>query len=138
MTGRYDLTDEQYALIEPLLPPERAGRPGRPYRPHRHVLNGIVWSLRTGAPWRDLPERYGPWKTVYDRFRRWRNAGLWQQVLDALLATGRKLDRFDFDFGALDSTVVRAHKSAAGAKKGAAPPIPFGAAIAAARAGKDE
>ena len=122
MTGRYDLTDEQYALIEPLLPPERTGKPGCPYKFHRQVLNGIVWILRTGAPWRDLPERYGRWKTVYDRFRRWRDSGLWQRILDALLARARKLDRFDFDFGALDGTVVRAHKSAAGAEKGAVRP----------------
>lgn len=122
MTGRYDLTEEQYALIEPLLPPERTGKPGCPYRSHRQVLNGMVWVLRTGAPWRDLPERYGPWKTVYDRFRRWRDSGLWQHILDVLLAIARKEDRLEFDFAALDSTVVRAHKSAAGAKKGAVRP----------------
>ena len=122
MTGRYDLKDEEYALIEPLLPPEHTGQPGCPPRPHRPILNGIVWILRTGAPWRDLPERYGPWSTVYDRFRRWRDSGLWQRILDALLARARKSDRFDFDFGAFDGTIVRAHKSAAGAKKGASRP----------------
>lgn len=122
MTGRYDLTDAQYALIQPLLPPERTGKAGCPYKSHRQVLNGIVWILRTGAPWRDLPERYGRWKTVYDRFRRWRDSGLWQRILDALLATARKVGRLDFDFGALDGTVVRAHKSAAGAEKGAVRP----------------
>jgi len=122
VTGRYDLRDEEYALIAPLLPPERTGKPGRPPNPHRQVLNGILWILRTGAPWRDLPERYGPWSTVYDRFRHWRDAGLWQCILDALLAQARKVGRFDFDFGALDGTIVRAHKSAAGAKKGAPRP----------------
>ena len=66
--ARYNLTDEEWAVLGPLLPPERSGKVGNPYRPHREVLNGIFWILRTGAPWRDLPERYGPWTTVYDRF----------------------------------------------------------------------
>jgi len=66
--ARYNLTDEEWAVLGPLLPPERSGQAGNPYRPHREVLNGIFWILRTGAPWRDLPERYGPWTTVYDRF----------------------------------------------------------------------
>lgn len=66
---RYELTDEQYERIEHLLP-EVEGR-GCPYNDHRKVLNGIFWILRSGAPWRDVPERYGNWKTVYDRFRRW-------------------------------------------------------------------
>jgi transposase len=122
MAGRYDLKDEEYALIEPLLPPERTGKPGCPPKPHRQMLNGILWVLRTGAPWRDVPERYGPWSTVYDRFRHWRDEGLWQRLVDALQARARKYDRFDFEFGAFDGTVVRAHKSAAGAKKGASRP----------------
>lgn len=122
VVGRYDLTDEEFARIEPLLPPERSGKPGCPYQSHRRVLNGIFWILRTGAPWRDLPERYGPWSTVYDRFRRWRDNGTWQRLLDALQAQARKMDRVDFEFGAMDGSVVRAHKSAAGAQKGASRP----------------
>ncbi len=58
--ARYDLSDEEFALLQPHLPPERSGRRGKPYRSHRDVLNGIFWILRSGAPWRDLPERYGP------------------------------------------------------------------------------
>ncbi len=77
--ARYDLTDEEFALLKPLLPAERSGKPGCPYRSHRQVLNGIFWILRTGAPWRDLPPRYGPWSTGADRFRRWEQKGLWQR-----------------------------------------------------------
>ncbi len=108
--------------MQPLLPPERSGRKGRPYRSHREVLNGIVWILRTGAPWRDLPERYGPWKTVYDRFRRWCKMGLFHKILDALEAEARRAERIDFEFSAVDGSNVRAHRCAAGAlKKGAQP-----------------
>ena len=88
--ARYDLTDEEWAALQPLLPPERSGKAGNPYRSHRDVLNGIFWILRSGAPWRDLPERYGPWTTVYDRFRRWRNGGLFQKMLNNLEARARR------------------------------------------------
>ena len=94
--ARYDLTDEEFEILKPLLPPERPPNPGCPYRSHRQVLNGMFWILRSGAPWRDLPSRYGPWNTVYDRFRRWRNKGLWQQILDALEAQARHMDQIDF------------------------------------------
>ena len=113
---RYELTDEQWALIEPQVPP--AALIGRRRVPPRTVWNGIFWVLRSGAPWRDLPERYGAWKTVYDRFRRWSREGLFQRMLDALQqAQGHRADRIDFDFSAVDGSTVRAHKSAAGAEK---------------------
>jgi transposase len=115
--GRYDLSDEEWALLLPLLPPQRSGKAGNPYRSHRQVLNGIFWILRSGAPWRDLPERYGAWSTVYDRFRRWRNAGLFDQLLNALEAMARRAGRIDFEFSAVDGSTIRAHKSAAGAQK---------------------
>ena len=86
-------------------------------RSHRDVLNGIFWILRSGAPWRDLPERYGPWTTVYDRFRRWRNGGLFQKMLNNLEARARRAERIDFEFSAVDGSTIRAHKSAAGAQK---------------------
>jgi len=70
---RQELTDKEFALLQPLLPPERSGKPGPPFQPHRMILNGIFWILYTGVPWRDLPERYGSSTTVYDRFRRWCN-----------------------------------------------------------------
>lgn len=66
---RYELTDAQFALLEPYLPPD--GGVGRPWSPHRQFLNGLFWKLRSGAPWRDIPERYGPWQTIYDRYIFW-------------------------------------------------------------------
>ena len=114
---RHELTDEQFDLIEPLLPPERSKKPGRPFLSHRVVLEGIFWIQRTGAPWRDLPERYGNWSTVYERFRVWRRDGLFQKILDALEAQARRAGRIDFDFAAVDGSTIRAHKSAAGARK---------------------
>ncbi len=115
--SRSELTDAQFALIEPLLPPERPKKAGRPYLPHRVVLEGILWVHRTGSPWRDLPERYGNWSTVFERFRRWRQDGLFQKILNALEAQARKADKIDFEFSAVDGSTIRAHKSAAGARK---------------------
>jgi transposase len=78
-----DLTDAQWARIAPLLPPQKP-RTGRPARDHRTTLAGMLWVARTGAAWRALPARFGPWETVHGRYQRWRRAGLWQQILDAL------------------------------------------------------
>jgi len=115
--SRSELTDEQFALIEPLLPTERPKKPGHPFLPHRRMLEGIFWIHRVGAPWRDLPERYGNWSGVYERFRGWRRDGMFQKIVDALEARARKADRIDFDFSAVDGSTIRAHKSAAGARK---------------------
>jgi transposase len=79
MVKKGELTDEAWAQIAPLLPEN--GRRGGRWRDHREVVNGILWKLRTGAPWRDLPERYGPWQTCYDRFSRWRREGTWDRLL---------------------------------------------------------
>lgn len=115
---RSQLTDEQYALFEPLLPPEdHDGKAGRPFLPHRIVLEGIFWIHRTGAPWRDLPEEYGKWSTLYERYRRWRDSGLFQEILQALQSAGRKADKIDFEFSAVDGSSIRAHRCAAGALK---------------------
>ena len=119
---RYDLSDEAFALLKSLLPPETSGKPGHPYCSHRQILNGIFWILNSGGAWRDLPERFGPWTTVYDRFRRWSKSGLFQQLLDALEAKARRAERLDFEFSAVDGTSIRAHKSAAGAQKKGPPP----------------
>jgi transposase len=78
----------------------------------RRVLNGIFWVLRSGAPWRDLPERYGPRTTCYNRFVRWRKAGVWDRLMDAISAA------YDGDIQMIDSTSVRAHQQAATAKRG--------------------
>jgi transposase len=82
---RKDLTDHQWQRLQPLLPPQKP-RMGRPNENHRRILNGILWIHRTGAPWRDLPECYGPVGTVSSRFYRWRAAGIWQRVLSDLQA----------------------------------------------------
>ena len=84
-TKRYELTDAQWARLEPLLPPEKPWT-GRPNDDHRRILNGILWVLNSGAPWRDLPRRYGRVGTVSSRFYRWRRSDVWQRVLEALQA----------------------------------------------------
>ena len=119
MVRRHELTDEQFARLAPLLPPEKPATGGRPNKDHRTVLNAILFRLRTGVPWRDLPERYGPWRTVYSRFRRWQRAGVWDRVLAALQAEADADGDLDGDLHFVDGTVVRAHQHAAGAKKGA-------------------
>ena len=107
--GRYDLTDVEWLVIEPLLP--RKWR-GVKRMDDRRVLNGIFWVLRSGAPWRDLPERYGPYTTVYNRFNRWRKAGLWDRLMDEITKA------YEGDVQMIDSSIVRVHQHAAGAKKG--------------------
>jgi transposase len=111
------LTDQQWKRLEPLLPPERSGKKGHPYRPHREVLNGVLWIQRTGAPWRDLPERYPPFGTCHDRLTRWQRRGVWRQILEALLADADAQGEVDWARAAVDSTNVRAHQHAAGARK---------------------
>jgi transposase len=109
-----DLIDTAaWALIAPFLPPER-GRACRPSLDNRRVLEGIVWIARTGSPWRDLPERFGKWNTVWRRFARWRDAGVFEGILEALVASGAG----DGTIQMIDSTVIRAHQHSAGAKKG--------------------
>jgi transposase len=113
---RHELTDDQWERLAPLLPPQRPAT-GRPNTDHRTILNGILWILRTGAPWRDLPERYGNWKTVYSRFRRWQEAGIWDQILTELQRDGAHDDQIDGVVTMIDSTSIRAHQHAAGARK---------------------
>jgi transposase len=115
---RHELTDEEWARLAPLLPPAKA-KTGRPSKDHRQVVNGILWRLGTGAPWRDLPERYGPWQSVYTRFRRWRLAGVWDRVFAAVQRQADAAGRVDWALQFVDGTVVRAHQHAAGAKGGA-------------------
>jgi len=115
---RHALTDDQWERLRPLLPPPPSGR-GRPRSDDRLIVEGILWRLGTGAAWRDLPERFGPWATVYSRFHRWQAAGVWDRVLAALQADGDARGELDWTLHSLDSTTIRAHPSAAGAKKGA-------------------
>ncbi|CAA9575011.1 MAG: Mobile element protein [uncultured Thermomicrobiales bacterium] len=114
-----ELTDAQWAALEPHLPPRRPAT-GRPAKDHRTVVEGILWRLRTGAPWRDAPERYGPWQTLYSRFRRWQRAGVWDRALAAVQAEADARGELDWTLHFLDGTTVRAHPHAAGAKRGAA------------------
>ena len=123
--------DDQWAALAPHLPPQRAAT-GRPAKDHRTVVEGILWRLRTGAPWRDLPERYGPRQTAYSRFRRWQRAGVWDRALAALQAAGDARGELDWALHFGDGTTVRAHPHAAGAKKGA----PTGRSAAAAAASR--
>jgi transposase len=105
---RYDLTDFEWSVIEPALPKER---PGPRRKDDRGVMNGIFWVLRTGAPWRDLPERYGPYTTAYNRFNRWRKAGVWDRLMDVVTkAHGGEVQM-------IDSSIVRVHQHASGVKK---------------------
>ena len=112
---RHELSEEQWGRIKDKLPAERKAQRGRPAKDNRVMLNGIIYWLNTGIPWRDLPERYGPWKSVYTRYRRWTIAGVWQQVLDALIAE----DIVDDSELMLDSTIIKVHQHGSG-KKGAA------------------
>jgi transposase len=108
--ARYDLDEGEWRVIEPLLP--KRGK-GKPRGDDRRVINGIFYVLRTGSPWRDLPERYGPYTTVYNRFNRWAKRGVWVAVFEALAAKSPQ------SLHLIDSSIVRAHQHAAGGKKGA-------------------
>jgi transposase len=112
---RHELTDYEWSLLEPLLPPQRGN--GRPYHDHRTVLNGMLWRLHTGTAWRDLPERYGSWRTVYSRFARWQQRGLWDRILARLHAELDRTGRVDWTQFSVDGSNVRAHRAAAGARK---------------------
>ncbi len=120
MVRRHELTDAQWERLRPLLPPQRP-ETGRPAKDHRAIVNARLWRLKTGVPWRDLPERYGPWQTAYARFRRWQRAGVWDRVLRELQADGDATGELDWSLHFVDGATVRAHQHAAGArKKGAA------------------
>jgi transposase len=107
------MSDEEWAFFERFILAIRAPN-GRKSANHRLVLDGIFWIARTGSPWRDLPEEFGKWSSVYRQFRRWTLAGLWEHVLEALNGSGLVPDALQM----IDSTVVRAHHQAAGAKGG--------------------
>ena len=123
--GRFDLTDAEWAVISPLLP--QPGR-GPTRKDDRLVLNGVFYVLRTGSPWRDLPERYGPYTTIYNRYIRWTKRGVWRDIFDALARECK--DALVF----VDSSIVKAHRAAAGAKGGSWPRVSAAhAAVAAVR-----
>ncbi|KUM67405.1 IS5 family transposase [Streptomyces curacoi] len=113
--GRGDLSEAEWARLEPHLP-KNSGRGGR-WKSHRRVINGILFRLRTGIPWRDLPTRFGRWQTVYDRHRRWSADGTWERIFRGLQADADAEGRIDWSMVGVDSTVLRAHQHAAGARK---------------------
>ena len=105
---RFDLSDKEWALLEPLMP--KARKSGR--ADDRKIMNAIFYVLRTGMPWRDLPERYGPYTTAYNRFNRWSRRGVWKRIFDTLASKSRD------SLYLIDSTIVKAHRAASGAKGG--------------------
>jgi transposase len=127
MVRRHELTDAQWEKIEPLLPVN--GKPGGQWADHRKVINGVLFRARTGVPWPDLPERYGPWQTVYERHRRWSADGTWARILaelqieadaadpDGALVRALDRERREQEWAVnIDSTCCRAHQHAAGAR----------------------
>lgn len=118
MVRQGQITDEFWAVVEPLLPTSR-GRRGRPWADHRRMLEGICWRYRTGAPWRDVPEEFGPWQTVWKRHFRWSTDGTYQRIMGAAQDAGLVDDAAEEDVEqllAVDATIVRAHQHAAGAR----------------------
>jgi transposase len=113
MVRRGEITDRAWQEIEPLLP--EYGQSGGQWREHRAVINGILWKLRTGSPWRDLPERYGPWQTCFDRFNRWRRDGTWDRLLAHAQTNNDAVGEVRWEVS-VDDTVIRAHQHAAGAR----------------------
>jgi len=109
---RYEISDAQWERIKDLLPPERSGKAGRPSSDNRTALNGMLWIDRTGAPWEDLPRRYGAKSTVYDRFKKWTTMGIFEKIFDVLSSDADKQDL------SVDSTSIKVHQHASGAKKG--------------------
>jgi len=109
---RYELTDEEWERIKGYFPKREAGQLGRPRNDDRQILNGVLWIVRSGAAWRDLPERYGAWSTVYSRFAQWQEEGTFEKILKELG------EEADFQDMSLDSSSVKAHQASADAKKG--------------------
>ena len=105
---RFDLDDDEWALLEPLMPQNRKGARAD----DRKIMNAIFYVLRTGMLWRDLPERYGPYTTVYNRFNRWSRRGIWKRIFEALASKSSD------SLYLIDSTIVKAHRAASGAKGG--------------------
>jgi transposase len=121
--NRGDLPQTQWERLPPLLPPQKP-KTGRPAVDHRRMRHGIRWSLRPGAPWRDRPERDGPWRTVASRFYRWQKAGIWSPLVAAVPAPAAAEGQINGALEAIEGPMIRAHQHAAGAKKGPQRPKP--------------
>lgn len=119
--GRHELTDAQWNKIKELIPTKARKTRGRPQKNNRQVIDGIIWILCTGSSWRDLPERYGKWETVFCRYNSYRKTGVFSRILQALQVELHANKKIDWNLVCVDGTIIRAHKSAAGAvKKGVA------------------
>jgi transposase len=114
--NRGELSNSQWERLQPLLPPPTP-QTGRPAHDHRTIIHGILGSLRTGAPWRDLPARYGPWQTVASRFYRWQRAGSWSQLWAAVPAQADAHGQRHGNVHVIDGPMIRAHQHAAGAQQ---------------------
>lgn len=110
--SRHHISDNQWKRLEPLLCPTRKERRGRPAKAARIMLDGILWILRTGAPWRDLPDEFGPWQTVYKRFNMWAKSSVWSSILSGFAEDA------DYEAVMIDGSYIRAHQHSAGAKGG--------------------
>lgn len=111
---RHELSERQWDSLKDLFPPERKPQGGRPGKSNQDMLNAILYWLNTGIPWRDLPERFGPWQSVYSRFRAWTLAGVWEKVFAYLI----EQDIVEETTLMLDSTTIKVHQHASGVKKG--------------------
>jgi transposase len=109
---RYEISDEEWERVKDLLPSDKLEKQGRPPKPNRDMLNAILCIAMSGAPWRDLPERYGSWKTVYDKFNKWAKESVFEKVFEILNVDA------DMQELSIDSTSVKVHQHAAGAQKG--------------------
>ncbi len=107
----YELSDEQWSRIQLMLPPEKTGKKGRPRKDNRMMLNGMLWMNHSGAQWRQLPKRYGPWQSVYARFAKWCNDGIWEEIFTVLSQDA------DMENLSIDSTCVKVHESSNGGEK---------------------
>jgi transposase len=123
---RHEISDDRWERIKELLP-GRPGDPGVTAKDNRLFINAVLWIGKTGAPWRDLPERFGPWNSAWRRFDRWAKKGAWKRVFESLQDP-------DLDWMIIDSTVIRAHQHVAGAGKKGAPTRPLDAPVAASAA----
>jgi transposase len=113
---RHQLTDEQWKLVSPLIP-ESTAKTGRPPKDRRLMLDGIFWILGTGAPWRDLPERFGSCKTVHRYFSNWRAGGVFAAIIETLQVKLDAKGLIDWELWCVDGAIVRATRAAAGADK---------------------
>ena len=105
---RYEISNEDWNRTKDMLPPENTGKKGRPAKDNRNMLNGMLWIARTGAQWRELPEIYGPWQSVYSRLRKWQSNGIFETVFRALSSDA------DMENLSIDSTSVKVHQSSNG------------------------